>query len=426
MKRYETYKDSGVEWLGEVPGHWEKVRFKHFLSLITEPSESNVKIGLENIESQTGRYIPSNSEFEGNGVAFKESDIVYGKLRPYLQKVWKAEFEGNAVGDFFVFRAKEDCDAEYTKYVMLSSAFTEVADGSTCGAKMPRVSSQFILNLEYYLPTKEEQHAIAAYLDAKTQQLDAIISEKEAQVEDLQKYRQSVISETVTRGLNPDVEMKESGVEWIGEVPAHWETAKLKHCLKAQLKYGASESGEFSQENWPRYIRITDIGPDGKLRNDSCKYLNPEIADEYLLEKGDVLFARSGATVGKTYIFNEDYQACFAGYLIKASCDRHSLLPEYLYYYTNSIPYENWKNSIFCQATIQNIGADKYNEMPIALPSMDEQQAIADYLDGKISQIDHLVNEIHAQLADLRSYKSSLITEAVTGKVDVRDWAEAN
>lgn len=115
MKTYEEYKVSGVKWLGKVPKHWEICRFKDFISLQTQTSLSENKIGLENIECATGKFIETNSEFEGNGIAFDVGDVIYGKLRPYLKKVWLSTFNGNAVGDFFVFRAKNTNSASYYK-----------------------------------------------------------------------------------------------------------------------------------------------------------------------------------------------------------------------------------------------------------------------------------------------------------------------
>lgn len=191
-------KDSGVEWIGEVPKYWEVCRFKDFISLKTDASISEVKIGLENIESKSGKFIETSTEFEGNGVAFAKADVVYGKLRPYLQKVWLAEFDGNAVGDFFVFRAKRNSTPSFIKYLLLSDGFTKEADGSTVGAKMPRVSSNFILTMHYCLPTKSEQHAIATYLDKKCASIDSSISKAQHQVALLQEYKQSLITEVVT------------------------------------------------------------------------------------------------------------------------------------------------------------------------------------------------------------------------------------
>lgn len=191
-------KQSGVEWIGDVPKHWEYCRFKDFMLLQTTASNSNNKIGLENIESRSGRFIYTGSEFEGNGIEFSNQDIIYGKLRPYLQKVWLATFDGNAVGDFFVFRMKSNSCPSFVKYLMLSDGYTKETDGSTIGAKMPRVSSDFILTMHYCLPPITEQAAIASYLDRKCATIDTSISNAQHQIELLQEYKQSLITEVVT------------------------------------------------------------------------------------------------------------------------------------------------------------------------------------------------------------------------------------
>ena len=416
MKRYDEYKDSGVEWIGEVPSHWKPCRFKDFMKLSTTASDSIHKIGLENIESATGRFIQTNTEFEGNGVEFKKDSIVYGKLRPYLQKVWLAEFEGNAVGDFFVFNAKSNSCPLYIKYLMLSDGFTKEADGSTFGAKMPRVSSDFILTLHFCLPPIMEQMCIANYLDKKCSEIDNVISAQQKRIALLQELKQSVITHAVTKGLDPNVEMKDSGVEWIGKIPASWDVVHLKRILRERMQYGANEPAESDDTTYPRYIRITDITANGELRPETFKSLEPSKAKDYLLDKGDVLFARSGATVGKTFLFNADIKACYAGYLIKASCDKRIMLPEYLYYYTQSGAYECWKNSVFIQSTIQNIGADKYQMMYIPVPSKDEQKQIVEYTMRKSQIFDSSISKAQHQVELLQEYKQSLITEVVTGK----------
>ena len=191
-------KDSGVEWIGMTPISWKYCRFKDFLKLRTEASESLTKIGLENIESKSGKFIETGTEFEGNGVAFSTRNIVYGKLRPYLQKVWLAEFDGNAVGDFFVFETKKNAIPTFIKYLMLSDGFTKEADGSTVGAKMPRVSSSFILTMHYCLPSIEEQQTIVEYLTKRCASLDIALTKAQHQVELLQEYKQSLITEVVT------------------------------------------------------------------------------------------------------------------------------------------------------------------------------------------------------------------------------------
>ncbi len=212
---------------------------------------------------------------------------------------------------------------------------------------------------------------------------------------------------------------KPSGIDWLGDIPSHWEVKKLKHLVEGRLEYGANESAEHDNVEYPRYIRITDFGENGKLRDETFKSLPPEVAEEYLLREGDVLFARSGATVGKTFQF-KDYKgfACFAGYLIRATPDENLVSSDFLYLFTKSFHYENWKSSIFSQATIQNIGADKYNTLSITIPPLAEQRAIADYLDRKTAQIDQLVARKEQLLALLQKKRQAIINEAVTRGLD--------
>lgn len=214
--------------------------------------------------------------------------------------------------------------------------------------------------------------------------------------------------------------MINSGVEWIGEIADTHTIFRLKYLLQSPMQYGANESGDKITDDSVRYIRITDITAEGNLKDDdSNQYLPITVAEEYILEDKDVLFARSGGTVGKSFLYHEIYGTCaFAGYLIKAKCDQSVLLPEYLIYYTQSSLYELWKNMIFVQATIQNIGANKYSNMEIPVPSIGKQASIVSCLDEKCSQINALIANVQAQIEKLKAYKQSLITEVVTKGLD--------
>ena len=184
--------------------------------------------------------------------------------------------------------------------------------------------------------------------------------------------------------------------------------------------YGANESGD-KTKNYYRYIRITDIDADGNLKyTDEDQYLSKEKGLLYELNNGDVLFARSGGTVGKTFIYKDTYgKSAFAGYLIKAKCNKSKILPEYLYFYTQSSIYELWKESIFIQATIQNIGANKYSMLPVIIGTIEEQNDIVSFIKNKCSEIDSLIKIKQKKIEDLNEYKKSLIYEYVTGKKEV-------
>jgi type I restriction enzyme S subunit len=193
-------KESGVEWLGEVPEHWEAKRLKYNLSLQTEKASINGQqvIALENIESRSGRYIPTDSEYSGEDVAFVAGDILFGKLRPYLAKVYLCESEGIAFGDLLTFRPVNEFNSRFAFYSMLSEAFIKTVDSSTYGTKMPRASAEFINEMPLATPPLSEQIEIAKYLDSQTSKFDALIEKANQAIELLKERRMALISAAVT------------------------------------------------------------------------------------------------------------------------------------------------------------------------------------------------------------------------------------
>ena len=299
----------------------------------------------------------------------------------------------------------------------LAKALEPSLKAATIGMGIPHVDGTSLKEEILPLPPLSEQTAIAAYLDRQTAEIDATLARKEAMLQKLEDLRAARIHEVVTRGLNTDAPLKDSGVEWIGEIPETWEVRRLKNVIVGNLKYGANEAAELDDPMLPRYIRITDFDNDGSLRTETFKSLPEEVAQCYLLQEGDILFARSGATFGKTFQFkNYVGKACFAGYLIKATPNADVIISDYLYYFTKTHSYDSWKSSIVIQATIQNISAEKYRNLFLPLPPLSEQTAIADYLDAFTQKVDALREQLKAQMALLRQYRQSLITEVVTGK----------
>ena len=192
-------KDSGVEWLGEIPVGWEVKRFRYLFDLITDKAGDNLlKIGLENIESGSGKFVATDTEFEGDGIHFLSGDILFGKLRPYLAKVYLAGFRGKAVGDFFVFRSKDEIKEQFGAKLISSKWFIDITNSSTYGSKMPRVSWDFISELLIAYPNLEEQTAIANFLEPKMTEIDAKIAKTQRIIELQKEYRVALISEAVT------------------------------------------------------------------------------------------------------------------------------------------------------------------------------------------------------------------------------------
>ena len=401
MKRYETYKDSGIQWWEEIPTHWDLKKAKHIFSLVTENvSDSSLpKIALENIESWTGKYIETDSDFMGEGVEFKKDDILFGKLRPYLAKVYKAEFAGQAVGDIYVFRGNEEQNPEYLKYLLLSYPFISVVDGSTYGAKMPRANWDFISHLVLPCPPKTEQVTIAAYLDHKVSQIDATIAEKEQMLEDLKAYRSAIISEAVTKGLDKNVEMKDSGIDKFPMIRSNWNTSKLKYI--ASIRSGSA-------------LPINNIKKDALYEvygGNGCMGR----ADEYNTESPAIIIGRVDALCGNVHLIKTKKWVTDNALILNIKRD---VTYEYLYYYLTAYDL-NTLNSSNAQPLITGT---KVLDVVTPMPSLNEQIMIANYLDDKTSMIDETIDQITVQIVELKSYKSSLITEAVTGKIDLRDW----
>jgi type I restriction enzyme S subunit len=421
MKKYDSYKDSGIEWIGEIPSHWEIATVGRLCIL----GRGRVISAIEIAENE-GVYPVYSSQTENYGIM--------GKINTY-------DFEGEYVtwttdganaGTVFYREGKFNCtnvcgtiqpknwkqiDLKFLPYYLnLGTKFSVRLDIN------PKLMNNMMAKIPIAIPPKSEQTSIANFLDLKTSEIDEIIADKKRLLELYEEEKTAIINQAVTKGLDPNAPMKDSGIEWLGEIPEHWEVKKLKYIISAKLMYGANESADEENKDNPRYIRITDIGNDGNLNDETFKSLPPEKAKEYLLTEGDILFARSGATVGKTYHFkNYKGEACFAGYLIKASPIKNVVISDFLYLYTKSGAYENWKGSIFNQATIQNIGADKYAYLEVPVPAINEQQSIVHHIESECSKIDFKKARTEELIELLTEYRTALISEAVTGKIKVTE-----
>jgi len=276
------------------------------------------------------------------------------------------------------------------------------------------------------VPPPPVQHAIADFLDRETKKIDTLVAKKQRLIGLLQEKRTAIIDHAVTRGLNPDAPMKDSGIEWLGSMPRHWQSPPLKRLLRVPLQYGASEAGGSQDGDGPRFIRITDIDGQGRLRDETTCYIPEEAAQRFMLGRGDILFARSGATAGKTFLFDgRPERAAFAGYLIRASLDPEQVLPQYLRFFTQTRAYLQWVEQITIQSTIQNISPEKYASLAVPLPPTEEQAAIVELVHKQVSQIGSSAVTMGRAIDLLNEYRSALITAAVTGQIDVREYAKA-
>lgn len=406
-KRYDTYKDSGVQWLGEIPGHWKTMRSKFLLRLQTNSSKRPNKIGLENIEGFTGRYLSTDSTFEGDGVDFDKGDIVYGKLRPYLCKVWLAEFDGNAVGDFYVYRTSEEYFNEYAKYFMMSNLFTDICNASTYGAKMPRVSSQFIQSLHIPLPPLSEQHSIVSYLDDKCAKIDKMLEGKQKQIELLAEMKQRIIADAVTRGLNPDVKMKATNIPWLPEIPEHWEMSKVSSHFKQRNE-------KVSDKDYPA-LSVSKQGVTPQLANVALS--NAEGSSRKLVKVGD--YAVNSRSDRKGSCGVSKYEGSVS--LITIVLEPFNIDGDYVHYLFRSNPWveEFYRNGRGIVADLWTTNYQMMKSMYMPVPPTEEQRAIVEYIDKKISKIDTLAAKLQQEIESIKEYKQRLISDVVTGQIKV-------
>lgn len=427
-------KDSGIEWIGEIPEGWEirKIKNNFMIYAGATPKSEKAEYWDGNIPWITPADFKTTDKYASYGRKSLTA-LGYDSCGTTLAPAGSIIFSKRApVGSVVIAKnalcTNQGClacipndavNSTYFYYCM--SIFTEQFELVSAGTTFKEIAASTFASFLLPCPPLSQQNEIVTFLDKEISRVDSMLSKTRSSIEEYKKLKQAVITQAVTKGVRGEREMKDSGVEWIGKIASNYFIYKLKHLLREPLKYGANESGIPYSPALPRYIRITDITLDGKLKSSGKLSLTEESAKDYLLEDGDILLARSGATVGKSFIYYRCYgHAAYAGYLIKASFHEH-ILPKFVYYFTCSSLYEIWKNSIFIQSTIQNIGADRYANLPLPVPnSLQEQQEIADYLDAKCAEIDKLIAKKEQLVKELENYKKSLIFEYVTGKKELR------
>lgn len=382
--------------------------------MIKDKSNLPFKVGLENIESFSGLYVPTESIYEGDGVNAKEGDIVYGKLRPYLAKVWIADRPCNAVGDFFVYRCNKDLLLNhFAKWLMLSDGFTQICSASTYGAKMPRVSSDFIASLYLPLPPLSEQEQIVRYLEDKTSKIDAYVSEKEKEILLLQELKQKTIADAVTKGLNPDVKMKDSSSLISTFCPASWKIVRNKSFMSLTgVKVGNRADEYVLLSLTTKGIIVRDL--------ESGKGKFPKDFDTYqFVRKGELVFCLFDIDETPRTVGLVDTEGMLTGAYTALKVNTEIALPEYIYNYYLCV--DNIKAlKPYYSGLRKTVRADKFLQIYIPLPPLDEQRAIVSYIEEKCQKIDSLTTELQSEIDYLKEYKQRLIADCVTGQVNVQ------
>lgn len=420
--RYPEYKDSGVEWLGDVPAHWNVKRLKHNLRLLTEKTDRRANpVALENIEGWSGRFLPTETEFEGEGIAFDKGDILFGKLRPYLAKALLAETAGEAVGDFHVMRPQAGVHARFAQYEILNRSFIDIVDGSTFGSKMPRASWEFVGSMALPTPPFLEQVAIATFLDRETAKIDALVAEQQKLISLLQEKRQAVISHAVTKGLDPNVPMKDSGVEWLGEVPGHWEVRRVRN-LSSFVTSGPRGWSERISEVGAKFIQSGDLTDDLSIAFDEAKRVAVDADAEAVrtkLTNGDVVVCITGAKTGNVAVCATVPEDAYVNQHLCLIRPRAEILPELLAVYLKSDAGQRYF-AVAQYGLKQGMSLENIKEATVPVPPIYEQRKILEVTHRVTASIGALVREARTAITLLQERRTALISAAVTGQIDVR------
>ena len=405
-------KQSGVPWLKDIPSEWKVERGKNVLVLLKRPVRDNDEVvtcfrdGEVILRSlrRTEGFTMSDKEIGYQGI--NEGDIVIHGMDGFAGAMGVSKSTGKGSPVLVVCSPKYDADPQYLIYYLRALAMTDVFIALATGIRERSCDLRWnkISELEFILPSAKEQQKIASFLDRKCAEIDEMIALQEKIVEELKAYKQSVITEAVTKGLNPDVPMRDSGIEWIGEIPEHWEVRRLKyvaerHCQKVtneKLPYIGLENIESFSENY--------IETDNEY----------DISQAQICSVGDVIFGKLRPYLGKAKVIKSE-QCCSSEFIVLRGGDA----PSYLRYLMLS----NWFIEIVNASTygtkMPRANADFIMNMMVVCPPKSEKKDIETFLNTKCTEIDSLINIKLSKIDSLKEYKKSIIYEYVTGKKEV-------
>ncbi len=443
-KPYPAYKDSGVEWLGQVPEHWQVVRMRYAATL-----NPTVRSDLLDAPDTEVSFLPMDAIGEDgslcleqvrpvadvrNGYSyFEDGDVAFAKVTPCFENGKGALMQGlqSAAGfgttELTVLRPNPAAvDARYINYIVLGSSFRSFGAGAMTGAGgLKRVPDEFTRNFPVSLPELGEQRVIATHLDRETARIDALIAKKTRFIELLREKRQALITHAVTKGLDPNVTMKDSGVEWLGEVPEHWETLPLKRLVDGIGQGWSPECEARTPDDGEWGVVKVGCVNGGRFRPEESKALPSEMEPrpELSLRAGDVLISRANTRelVGSCAVVPRDYPyLLLCDKLYRVGCGEH-VTPDFLaalvtVYGRRAVEIE----ATGASSSMVNISQSVILDLLVAVPSPGEQVEIISRISKATTHVDQLLNKTELSIALLKERRSALISAAVTGQIDLR------
>lgn len=434
MNRYERYKDSGIPWLGEVPEHWEVKRLKFITNRIVDgahftPTYVNEGIPFlrvtdiqeKNIDMEKIKYIPLEEHRELiKRCNPQKGDILLSKNGTIgISKKIDWNWEFSIFVSLCLIKFNSLISSHYAKYFFDSYSLQEQIFGLIKKNTVINLHLDKIENFWFVLPSIKEQTAIARYLDTKLGEIDALIDKQQTLLEKLAEQRTAVITHAVTKGLNPAAPMKKSGVEWLGDVPAHWDVKRLKFLGDIILGLTYSPENITNEDNGTLVLRSSNI-QNGKLVYEDNVFVNSDIPKRMVTTDKDILIcSRNGSRslIGKCALIEKDgLNQTFGAFMTVYRTPYR----KFVYYSLNSEIFKS-QLGLFLTSTINQLTTQVLGNFNIAFPPLEEQSSITEYLDNETAKIDRLCETVNQTIGRLKEYRTALITQAVTGKVKVTD-----
>ena len=433
IQRYENYKDSGVEWLGEIPEHWETRRIKYIFNEINERSDNGDE-DLLSVSQYTG-VTNKSDKVEAGGMLtnamtlegykkVKRGDLVSNIMLAWNGSLGFSPFDGITSPAYSIYRIYGDNYNRYFHYLLRTELYKAEFKRNSSGVieSRLRLYTDDFFKIESILPPLQEQTQIAQFLDDKTSKIDAAIGIKEQQIQLLKERKQILIHKAVTRGLNPKVKLKDSGVEWIGEIPEHWEVRPLRNIGRTQN--GLSKSGEYFGTGFP-FLTYGDVYGNRTVPGKLSGLAESTIDDrkQFSIVEGDVFFTRTSETVediGFSSTCLESVEnGTFAGFLIRFRPDNNILDKSFSRFYFSSSTHRPFFVGQMNLVIRASLSQDHLKRLPVLLPPLSEQKEISDYIENASQKIETAIGLKQQEIEKLKEYKSSLINGVVTGKVRV-------
>jgi type I restriction enzyme S subunit len=401
-------------FLDALPGGWTFDRLKDVVALRNEKTDEDY-LELEDLESGTGRILNRRNtlEVESAVTLFKKGDVLFGKLRPYLEKYYQAEFDGKCTGEILAFKP-ERVASRFLFYCFGSRWLIERCNALAYGAKMPRVSWEKQLSqFNVPLPPLPEQQRIATYLDASCAAIDAAVAAKRRQLATLDALAVATVQHATTLGINSRAKMKPSGLDWLPGVPSHWEIRQIKRrceLLRGKFTHRPRNDPALYDGEYP-FVQTGDITSAEKYIRTYSQTLNElGFAVSKMFPRGTLVMSIA-ANVGDVAIL--DFEACFPDSMVGLVPNHHTDL-NFLYYLMRAMKGILLRSAVL--TTQLNLNYVRIGTNFAPFPPKKEQEEIAEYLDGKLAETKRLAQGIEAQIATLTAYRKSLIHECVTGQ----------